>query len=128
MQPSELIELSVEQTINAIGDPIDPIFGHMYQKFPELAEFKDINPDWENYMFEEIMGHFLGYYDNVDMSLAIVREMSVHHEMIGVSNDIFREMYNALYTVCSPHFKGENSKAMNSAWQEAIQQIQANII
>lgn len=127
MNKADIINLSLEQTVEALGDPTEKVFAVMYQRFPELIPYKEENADWENYMFEEIITNFMSFGDDPETALLTIRDMAVHHELIGVPKEIFKGMYEALYEVLSSHFHGPYKDEMHTLWQENIKQIHSCI-
>lgn len=123
MNPSEIIELSLEQTVEALGDPTDKVFALMYDRFPDLLSYREENEDWENYMFEEIITNFMSFGDDPETALLTIKDMTVHHELIGVPRSIFKGMYDALFEVMSATFHGPHKNAMTEAWRENVAQI-----
>ncbi len=128
MNFAELMNLSFEQAVEKIGDPAPRVFSLMYQRFPDLLRYRDENPEWENYMMQEIMTNLMQYAEDPETARVTLRDMSAHHELIGVPNNIFRGMYNALFDVFSTAFYGPQRDAMVTAWKESIQGINACIV
>lgn len=128
MNFAELMNLSFEQAVEKIGDPAPRVFSLMYQRFPDLLRYRDENPEWENYMMQEIMTNLMQYAEDPETARVTLRDMSAHHELIGVPNSIFRGMYNALFDVFSAAFYGPQRDAMVTAWKESIQGIDACIV
>lgn len=128
MNFSELMNLSFEQAVDNIGDPAPGVFSLMYQRYPELLRYRDENPEWENYMMQEIMQNLMQYADDPETARVTLRDMSAHHELIGVPNQIFKGMYRALFDVFTPAFHGPHRDAMVDAWQQSIEGINACII
>lgn len=128
MNFAELMNLSFEQAVEKIGDPAPRVFSLMYQRFPDLLRYRDENPEWENYMMQEIMTNLMQYAEDPETARVTLRDMSAHHELIGVPNNIFRGMYSALFDVFSTAFYGPQRDAMVTAWKESIQGINACIV
>lgn len=127
MNTADLINLSLEQVVEALGDPTQPIFTLMFERFPELHDFEGEDSSWQNYMIQEILGNFLEYGENPDMALAVIREMTEHHMMIGVSLDIFKGMYQAMLDTLTPVFSGPHRDDMVNVWQTTVSQINHSI-
>jgi hypothetical protein len=128
MNFAELMHLSFEQAVEKIGDPAPRVFSLMYQRFPDLLRYRDENPEWENYMMQEIMTNLMQYAEDPETARVTLRDMSAHHELIGVPNSIFRGMYNALFDVFSTAFYGPHRDAMVTAWKDSIQGINTCIV
>lgn len=123
MNSSDIIHLSLEQTVDKIGDPTEKVFSLMYQRFPELLSYKEENSEWENYMFEEIITNFMQFGDDPDTALLTIKDMAIHHELIGVSKEIFKGLYEALFEVLSESFSGPYRTEMLGVWQKNIEKI-----
>ncbi|PIE41660.1 MAG: hypothetical protein CSA49_02275 [Gammaproteobacteria bacterium] len=123
MNQTELINLSLEQTVETLGDPVEKIYERMYQRFPDLVSYKEENEDWENYMFEEIITNFMSFGDDPETALLTIREMVVHHELIGVPREAFKGMYDTLYEVITATFHGPQESEMKAVWQEIVAKI-----
>lgn len=128
MNHSDLLNLSLEQAVEKIGDPAPGVFSLMYQRFPDLQRYREENPEWENYMMQEIMTNLMQFAEDPDTARVTLRDMSAHHELIGVPNSIFRGMYNALFDVFTPAFHGPHREAMVSVWKDSIDGINACIV
>ena len=120
MNAAEIIHQSLEQVVAKVGDPTAKVFALMYQRFPELLSYKEENSDWENYMFEEIITNFMQFGDDPDMALLTIKDMAVHHELIGVPKTVFNGLYQALFEVASEAFEGPYKPDMVAVWQENI--------
>ena len=123
MDNVELIELSLEQCATTLGDPTERVFAHMYERFPGLAHFRSDDTSWENYMMQEILTNLMEFSADPDTALTTIKDMTAHHELIGVPLDIFKGMYRTLFEVLSVEFHGEHRDAMMAAWQDAIDRI-----
>lgn len=123
MSNAELINLSLEQVVAQLGDPTDSVFELMYERHPELREFQRDDNSWQNYMIQEILQNFMEMGDNPDTALSIVRDMTQHHRMIGVTSDTFKGLYNALLDTVSPVLNGPHQQEMQALWQDTIQRI-----
>lgn len=123
MQHEEIINQSLEHIIEVFGDPTEAVFDIMYQRFPALEDFRDEGSDWENYMMQEILTNFMQFAENSETALLTIRDMLSHHQLIGVPNDIFKGMYQALFDVLTPSFSGPNKDAMLSIWTDNIGMI-----
>lgn len=128
MNHSDLMNLSFEQAIEKIGDPAPNVFALMYERFPDLLRYREENPEWESYMMQEIMTNLMQYAEDPETARVTLRDMSAHHELIGVPNGIFRGMYKALFDVFSPAFYGPHRDAMLAAWRNSVEGINACII
>lgn len=127
MNNADLINLSLEQIAETLGDPTEPVFKLMFQRFPDLADFQGEDDDWQHYMIQEILTNFMEFGEKPDMATAIIREMTEHHRMIGVSLDIFKGMYQALLDTLTPVFSGPHKDAMVEVWQNTVSHIQHSI-
>ncbi len=127
MTNNDLIHLSLEQTVEQIGDPVARIFSLMYERFPDLLAYKEENPEWENYMFDEIIANFMQFGEDPETAMMTIRDMAVHHELIGVPREIFSGLYEAMYEVMRKNFYGPQQSAMDSMWQSQINRIQKGI-
>ena len=123
MTPSELINLSLEQVAEALGDPTSAVFARMYERFPALEHFRGEDSSWENYMMQEILSNILQYADEPETALVTIKDMTTHHQLIGVPLDVFKGMYSTLLDVLEPTFQGDQQAAMVGAWQQAIAAI-----
>lgn len=123
MTPSELINLSLEQVAEALGDPTAAVFARMYERFPALKHFRGDDSSWENYMTQEILANLLQYADDPETALVTIKDMTAHHQLIGLPADVFKGMYSTLLEVLQPAFQGEQQVAMVAAWQQAIDAI-----
>ncbi|CBL45572.1 Hypothetical protein HDN1F_19890 [gamma proteobacterium HdN1] len=128
MNFTDLINLSLEQAVEKLGDPSPKVFNLMYERFPELNKYRKENPQWEDYMMQEIMMNLMQYAEDPETAKVTLRDMSAHHDLIGVPNRIFSGMYNALYDVYSDTFYGPHRDDMVSAWQSSIQGINSCIV
>lgn len=128
MNQSDLINLSLEQAAEMLGDPTSAIFDLMYKRFPDLSNFKSENSDWENYMIQEIITNLMLFADDPQTAMITLKDMSAHHDLIGVPNDIFKGMYRALFDVFSPNFYGPYRNDMVSAWTSTIEKIDGCIV
>lgn len=118
--PAEMINQSLEHIVEEFGDPTNAVFDIMYKRFPELEDFRDNSSDWENYMMQEILTNFMQFGENPELALLTIKDMLSHHQLIGVSCDIFKGMYQALYDVLTPTFSGQNKDAMLDIWTKNI--------
>ena len=123
MNPAELITLSLEQCAEAMGDPTTAVFARMYERFPALSHFRSDDNDWENYMMQEILTNIMQYAEDPETALITIKDMTAHHQLIGVPLDVFKGMYSTLLEVVSPSFQGEQQTAMYDAWQHAVSAI-----
>jgi hemoglobin-like flavoprotein len=123
MTSSELINLSLEQVAEALGDPTAAVFARMYERYPALKHFRGEDSSWENYMMQEILSNILQYADEPETALVTIKDMTTHHQLIGVPLDVFKGMYSTLLDVLKPTFQGEQQAAMAAAWQQAIDAI-----
>lgn len=123
MTLSELINLSLEQVAEAMGDPTAAVFARMYERYPALAHFRGEDSGWENYMMQEILANILQYADEPETALVTIKDMTAHHQLIGVPLDVFKGMYSTLLDVLAPAFEGAQQAAMTEAWQQAITAI-----
>lgn len=120
MTSSELINLSLEQVAETLGDPTATVFARMYERYPALKHFRGEDSSWENYMMQEILSNILQYADEPETALVTIKDMTTHHQLIGVPLDVFKGMYSTLLEVLQPTFQGEQQAAMVAAWQQAI--------
>jgi hemoglobin-like flavoprotein len=127
MNQADIINLSLEQTVEALGDPTEKVFQVMYQRFPDLLTYKDENEDWENYMFEEIITNFMSFGDDPETALLTIKDMVVHHELIGVPREAFKGMYDTLYEVITSTFYGPYETEMKDAWKQNVSKIHSCI-
>ena len=125
MNNAELIELSLEQCAETLGDPTARVFSVMYERFPGLEHFRSNDSSWENYMMQEILTNLMEFAGDPEMALTTIKDMTAHHQLIGVPLDIFKGMYQTLFEILSMEFQGEHRDAMVAAWQEAIGRITA---
>ena len=123
MNQSDMINLSLEQTVESFGDPTPAVFDVMYQRFPALEQFKSADNEWENYMMQEILTNFMQFAEDPKGALATIRDMFSHHQLIGVPVEIFKGMYQTLFDVLSPIFSGPHKAEMVSAWEQNLQLI-----
>lgn len=128
MNHVDLMNLSFEQAVEKLGDPAPNVFALMYERFPDLLRYRDENPEWEQYMMQEIMTNLMQYAEDPSMARSTLRDMSAHHELIGVPNSIFRGMYDALFDVFSSTFHGPHREAMVAAWKESLTGINGCIV
>ena len=124
MTPAALINLSLEQVAETLGDPTALVFARMYERFPELAHFRGEDSSWENYMMQEILANLLQYADDPETALVTIKDMTAHHQLIGLPAEVFKGMYSTLLEVLDPAFQGEHRPAMENAWRQAIGAIQ----
>ena len=127
MNASEIIAVSLEQTVEKLGDPSEKIFSLMYQRFPDLLRYKEENNDWEDYMFQEIITNFMSLGEDPETALLTIRDMATHHELIGVPKDIFKGMYAAIFDVVSDTFYGPDKETMIAAWRSFLLQINDSV-
>ncbi|HET8705196.1 MAG TPA: globin [Pseudomonadales bacterium] len=120
---SELINLSLEQVAETLGDPTETVFEKMYARFPDLQQFRSEGSEWENYMMQEILMNFLLFAEDPDTALCTIRDMLSHHRLIGVAPDIFKGMYHVLFETFQPAFSGPNRADIESAWRSTITTI-----
>lgn len=123
MNHTELLNLSLEQTVATLGDPTEPVFALLYQRHPELTAFRREDNSWQNYMIQEILQNLMEMADNPDTALAIIRDMTLHHQMIGLDGSIFKGMYQALQDVIVPQLSGPHRDEMAALWQTAVEKI-----
>lgn len=120
MTPSELIHLSLEQCAEVMGDPTGAVFARMYETFPALTHFRSDDSSWEHYMMQEIITNILQFADDPDSALLTIRDMTAHHQLIGVPVDVFKGMYATLLDVVSPSFQGEQRDDMLTLWHQTV--------
>lgn len=120
MNSAELMQLSLEQCAESLGDPTAPVFARMYERFPALNHFRGEDDSWENYMMTEILTNLMQLVEDPGTALATIKDMTAHHQLIGLPLDVFKGMYQTLFDVLSPEFQGEHRAAMLAAWQQAI--------
>jgi len=106
MQQAEILNYSLEHIVESFGDPTRAVFDIMYKRFPDLEDFRDDKSDWENYMMQEILMNFMQFADEPETALLTIKDMLSHHQLIGVPNEIFKGMYQALFDVLTPTFDG----------------------
>lgn len=128
MNQSDLVNLSLEQAADSLGDPTANVFALMYERFPDLQRFKADNSEWENYMIQEIITNLIQFSEDPQTAKVTLRDMSAHHDLIGVPNMIFKGMYQALFDVFSPVFSGPHREEMVAAWKHSIEGINACIV
>ncbi|MCG8315329.1 MAG: globin [Pseudomonadales bacterium] len=127
MKTSEIIAMSLGQSVEKLGDPSQKIFTLMYERFPDLLRYKEENTDWEDYMFQEIITNFMSLGDDPETALLTIRDMAAHHVLIGVPKEIFKGMYVAMFDVISETFYGPEKENMIAAWQSFLLQIHDSI-
>ncbi|MBA54297.1 MAG: hypothetical protein CMK89_07570 [Pseudomonadales bacterium] len=120
---SDLLNLSLEQIASAIGDPTEPVFTLLYQRHPELAAFSREDTSWQHYMIQEILQNLMEMAENPDTALAIIRDMTLHHQMIGLEADTFKGMYRTLHDVVVQHLSGPHREDMTALWEDSVQRI-----
>lgn len=125
MNQTDIVNLSLEQSVEALGDPTHQVFQLMYDRYPDLKHFKNDESDWESYMMQEIFQNFLELCENPESALMTIREMAAHHRLIGVTQEIFQGMYQALFEVLSPSFHGPHRDEMIDVWQESIDALKS---
>ncbi|NPU91225.1 MAG: globin [Gammaproteobacteria bacterium] len=123
MDDFQLIQLSLEQSADALGDPTAAVFAHMYQRFPALNHFRSEDSSWEQYMMQEILTNLLQFADDPDSAMNTIRDMTSHHRLIGLPLDVFKGMYRTLFELFSPAFAGEQREGMVRAWERLLQRI-----
>lgn len=124
---ADLIQLSLEQCAETLGDPTAPVFARMYERFPALDHFRGEDGSWENYMMTEILTNLMQFAEDPDTALNTIKDMTAHHQLIGVPLDVFKGMYQTLFDVLSAEFQGEYRNAMLTAWQSVIGSIHRGI-
>lgn len=127
MSAAHLIPLALEQYAEKLGDPTEPVFALMYQRFPALEHFRSADNSWENYMMQEIIGNLLQYADDPETALVTIKDMTAHHQLIGVPMDVFKGFYTTLLEVLAPGFDGEQRAAMLTQWQQVVAAIHSCI-
>ncbi|MCP5014531.1 MAG: globin [Ketobacter sp.] len=127
MNHSELINLSLEQAVAALGDPTDPVFELMYTRHPELKEFLREDNSWQNYMIQEILQNLMAMSEDPSVALAIIRDMTQHHQMIGITAETFKGLYQALLDTIVPVLSGPLRDEMVTLWQDTISRINHSV-
>ncbi|MEZ5508216.1 MAG: globin [Gammaproteobacteria bacterium] len=124
MTATQFIPLALECYAEEKGDPTDPVFALMYERFPALSHFRSDDNSWENYMMQEIIGNLLQYAEDPDTALITIKDMTSHHQLIGVPMDVFKGFYSTLLEVLEPSFSAAQHDDMLAAWQQAVNSIQ----
>lgn len=127
MNHAQLLELSLEQTVTALGDPTESVFELMYERHPELKEFLRDDNSWQNYMIQEILQNLMEMSEDPGMALSIIRDMTQHHQMIGVTADTFKGLYKALLDTITPLLNGPQKEEMVTLWQDTVKRINHSI-
>lgn len=127
MTPEALVNLSLEQVVAAFGDPTRAVFSRMYERFPELEHFRTDDGEWEHYMMQEILTNILQYAEDRDSALVTIRDMTEHHQLIGVPVTVFRGLYGTLLEVLGPAFTGEHRDAVLALWQQVIADVERTV-
>lgn len=120
MNNADLIQLSLEQCAETLGDPTAPVFARMYERFPALNHFRGEDSSWENYMMTEILTNLMQFAEDPDTALCTIKDMTAHHQLIGVPLNVFKGMYQTLFDVLSMEFQGEHRAGMLAAWQGVL--------
>lgn len=100
----------------------------MYRRFPDLEAFKDDSGDWEHYMMQEILMNIMQFANEPDTALLTIKDMLAHHQLIGVSTELFQGMYQTLYDVLTPTFSGPNQAHMLALWDTTFASINQCIV
>lgn len=127
MTPDALVTLSLEQVAAAFGDPTEAVFSRMYERFPALDHFRTEDGEWEHYMMQEILTNIMQYAEDPHSALVTIRDMTDHHQLIGVPMDVFRGLYSILLDVLGPAFEGEHRAAMLALWQQVIDDVERTV-
>ena len=127
MNQAQLINLSLEQVADKLGDPTQALFDLLFQRHPELADFASEDDSWQHYMVQEILGNIMAFGDDPETALTVIREMTEHHRMIGLSSDIFKGMYQVMLDTFIPLFQGDQREPMVLLWQDTVARINHSI-
>lgn len=124
MTAAMFIPLALERYAEQHGDPTEPVFALMYERFPALSHFRSADNDWEKYMMQEIINNLLQYAEDPETALITIKDMTAHHQLIGVPMEVFKGFYSALLEVLKSSFIATQYDAMLAAWQQAVNSIQ----
>lgn len=127
MDKSALIALSLEQVAETLGDPTEPVFARLAQRCPALVEYADKPETWQPYMMQEILEHLLAFHDDPALALSVLNEMAVHHQLIGLPDQVFTTFYQVLQETVAPVLSGEYRADMLAVWQETVSQIETRL-
>ena len=124
---TDLLNLSLEQTASTLGDPTNAVFELLYQRHPDLDAFRREDNQWQHYMIQEILQNLMEMAENPDTALAIIRDMTLHHQMIGLETDTFKGMYRALQDVIVAQLTGPHRDEMVGLWDGVVERICKNV-
>ncbi len=124
MSAVELLNQSLEQVVEKMGDPTKILFKQMYELYPEFRQFEDQDGDWQNYMMQEVVTNLFQFVEDPDTAKATIRDMTSHHQLIGVNSEIFKGFYDVLLKQISETLEGPEREQMLGVWQDTVNEIQ----
>ncbi len=127
MDRADLMNLSIEQSARALGDPTSEIFNHMYTRFPALSQFRKDDHNWEHAMVQEALTTIMQSTDDQSEVLDAITMLSKRHGAIGIDAAVFGDIYDTVYDVMRPHFFGPYRDEMMKTWDDCIASIKSNI-
>ena len=120
-----VIERSLEQLAERIGDPAPQIYARLFAEFPESEErfARDVSGSIRGEMLTMVFGCLMdpgGPYQ-----LNLVRSERVNHDGFGTPNEVFDRFFGIVHETCRDAMAEDWTPAFEAAWQSRIAQLTA---
>jgi len=123
----ELLQSSIEQAVERIGDPAPQVYERVFDAAPELRALfiRDERGSVRGEMFHRVIETLLDLASERPYAAGMIAAERINHDGIGVSPQQFDSFFDAILQVCRQALGAEWTAEIDAAWRGTIARVNA---
>lgn len=126
MTQVELLQSSLEQAVERIGDPSPQVYERVFEAAPELRALfvRDERGSVRGEMFHRVIETLLDAASERPYAAGMIAAERINHDGIGVSPQQFDSFFDAVVQVCRNALGADWTAEIDAAWQNTLARVQ----
>jgi hemoglobin-like flavoprotein len=123
----ELLQRSLEQVVERIGDPAPRVYGRVFDASPELRALfvRDEQGSVRGEMFHRVIETLLDVASQRPYAEGMIAAERINHGGIGVTAQQFDSFFDAVLQVCRQALGADWTAEIDAAWRATIARVNA---
>lgn len=118
----EVILESLECVVEKVGDPVEPVYARLFEKYPDMQELfiLDKNGGARGHMLAEVLDCVIDFCDGDNYASNFVASERMNHEGLGVPVDVFSTFLEIVVEVFKEISEDSWSSEIDAAWAKVV--------
>lgn len=118
----EVILESLECVVEKVGDPVEPVYARLFEKYPDMQELfiLDKNGGARGHMLAEVLDCVIDFCDGDNYASNFVASERMNHEGLGVPVDVFSTFLEIVVEVFREISGDRWSSEIDAAWTRVV--------